>query len=593
MANISLREKRTVIYLTLYIAMFVLMCYPRPVQANVSLTLTGGNWVIGALKSSTETNTTGDTWTITNDSGGYEYFEISVVVTNGTWVARTIDDNANANNEFILREDTSAGKLITGTNTILIASIADTGTYPFDLWFKAPPIGSTEETETLTVTVTATNWSSTSSWTCGDNLVITHTAGTPNAEGNVAPVTKVVAYETVETALTGASKCWITQNLGASQQAVSVTDDTEVSGGWYWQFNREQGYKLDDDDVTRTPSVWDSSEDGTACDPVVAGTAWCPANDPCTIELGAGWRLPTSAEWTNADGVSGGNWDNYTDTYNSVLKIHAAGYLFSDGSLYNRGEDGIYWSSTEKNSDYADYLSIDSESSYMNDYLSKSRGFSVRCLKDEAEWACGDNLAITHTAGTPNAEGNVAPVTKSVTYGTVETALTGESKCWITQNLGATDQASSATDSDEDSAGWYWQFNLEQGYKHDGTTLTPSWTIGSIDNDSDWIAANDPCTIELGAGWRLPTSAEWTNADGASGGNWDNYTDTYNSVLKIHAAGYLISDGLLYYRGSDGLYWSSAQFSSTAGYFLFFDSTDSYLEYFNKAYGYSVRCLKE
>ncbi len=30
-----------------------------------------------------------------------------------------------------------------------------------------------------------------------------------------------------------------------------------------------------------------------------------------------------------------------------------------------------------------------------------------------------------------------------------------------------------------------------------------------IDENLDWQAANDPCTLELGNGWRLPTYTEW------------------------------------------------------------------------------------
>ena len=71
----------------------------------------------------------------------------------------------------------------------------------------------------------------------------------------------------------------------------------------------------------------------------------------------------------------------------------------------------------------------------------------------------------------------------------------------------------------------------------------------SINENSDWLAANDPCALELGSGWRLPTSTEWTNVD-ASGG-WTDWNGPWNSALKMHAAGYLlVSDGSLDYRGS-------------------------------------------
>ena len=84
---------------------------------------------------------------------------------------------------------------------------------------------------------------------------------------------------------------------------------------------------------------------------------------------------------------------------------------------------------------------------------------------------CGDPLTINHLVS-----GGVAPVDKTVTYGTV-TNIPGEtSKCWITSNLGADHQATAVNDATEASAGWYWQFNRKQGYKHDGTTRTPNTT---------------------------------------------------------------------------------------------------------------------
>jgi hypothetical protein len=197
---------------------------------------------------------------------------------------------------------------------------------------------------------------------------------------------------------------------------------------------------------------------------------------------------------------------------------------------------------------------------------------------------CGGTLAINHTIGV------VCPETKSVNYGTVSSTLGGTgAKCWITQNLGATNQATSATDATDAAAGWYWQFNRKQGYK---VGPTPAWTITSISEASDWVAAQDPCTIELGTGWRIPTYTEWTNADAT--GAWNNYNDTYASVLKLHAAGYLGSSiGSLISRGTYGYYWSSTRDDATNGWTLYFYSSDSYMSYGSKAYGFSLRCLRD
>jgi uncharacterized protein (TIGR02145 family) len=149
------------------------------------------------------------------------------------------------------------------------------------------------------------------------------------------------------------------------------------------------------------------------------------------------------------------------------------------------------------------------------------------------------------------------------------------------------------SDATEASAGWYWQFNHKQGYKHDGTTRTPNtiW-ITSINENSDWLSANDPCTLELGSGWRIPTKTEWTNVDAS--GNWTNSNGPWGSGLKLHAAGNLnISDGSLGNRGSAGHYWSSTQLDATYGWYLGFNSGYSNMYNFYKASGFTARCLRD
>jgi hypothetical protein len=202
----------------------------------------------------------------------------------------------------------------------------------------------------------------------------------------------------------------------------------------------------------------------------------------------------------------------------------------------------------------------------------------------------GGTLVINHVIGV------VAPVTKTVNYGIVLSTLGGTgAKCWITQNLGSSNQATSATDATEAAAGWYWQFNRKQGYKHDGVTRTPNtaW-ITPINENSDWVAAQDPCTIELGAGWRIPTYTEWLNAN--ANGGWVDYNGDYASVLKIHAAGCLyMSDGHLQLRGLNGMYYSSTQFNNTLYYGLSINSSQSGVSWFTitKDMAYTLRCLKD
>lgn len=200
---------------------------------------------------------------------------------------------------------------------------------------------------------------------------------------------------------------------------------------------------------------------------------------------------------------------------------------------------------------------------------------------------CTWNRSYTHIV--THSDGDVAPETKTITYGQTQTSLSGSSKCWTTQNLGASYQAASATDATDAAAGWYWQFNRKQGYK---VGPSPGWTTTSISEESDWSSANDPCKIELGAAWRIPTKTEWESAD--INGGWSSYNHVYASVLKLHALGYLhFNNGSLVGRSDVGDYWSSTQGSATHGWCLGFGNSTSYVFKNNKAYGFSLRCLRD
>jgi hypothetical protein len=176
----------------------------------------------------------------------------------------------------------------------------------------------------------------------------------------------------------------------------------------------------------------------------------------------------------------------------------ASGYRWSTSNVYETAEDlGTSTSKTEAGltpgTSYTRYV-----------WASNACDHSpATTLNATTTFTCGNSISKTHVAG------SVAPVTKSTTYGTVSGIPGEESKCWITSNLGSDHQATSVDDATEASAGWYWQFNRMQGYKHDGAIRTPNtaWTTW-IGENSNWLIASDPCHIELGGAWRLPTASE-------------------------------------------------------------------------------------
>lgn len=206
---------------------------------------------------------------------------------------------------------------------------------------------------------------------CPTSLLIDHVAG-----DGICPVTISIRYGVVESDLTGEHKCWITRNLGAEFQASAPGDPTNEAAGWYWQFNRLQGYQFDEG--VRTPDTeWMNNPD------VIM--EWAPENDPCRSLLGPGWRIPTEYEWRNVLINSG--WTNFYDSYASELKIHGAGELgFMDGILYGRGSYGTYWSRTAINDEIIlgnrPWLIQFLDNDVKTDYGLKESGHTIRCLKD-------------------------------------------------------------------------------------------------------------------------------------------------------------------------------------------------------------------
>ena len=317
--------------------------------------------------------------------------------------------------------------------------------------------------------------------------------------------------------------------------------------------------------TTYTRYIWAYSSCGESA--MTTLTATVPAAVPAAPVAATHVATQTSIvwNWNSVPDATGYKW-NTTDDYGSAIDM---------GSVTTRSETGITCGTA-----YTRYV-----------WAYNGCGYSLSAALNQATvacWACGiSTMTINHVAG------SVAPVTKTTTYGTV-TNIPGElTKCWITSNLGSDHQATAVNDATEASAGWYWQFNRKQGYKHDGSTRTPNTTwISSISETSDWLTANDPCNIELGTTWHLPTYTEWYNVDNTGG--WTTWTGPWGSGLKLHAAGYLYySGGSLYHRGSGGYYWSSTQNDATIGWYLGFGSGDGSMYNYGKAYGFSARCVRD
>jgi uncharacterized protein (TIGR02145 family) len=113
----------------------------------------------------------------------------------------------------------------------------------------------------------------------------------------------------------------------------------------------------------------------------------------------------------------------------------------------------------------------------------------------------------------------------------------------------------------------------------------------SPQNNNLWQGVNginNPCPT----GFRLPTRSEWASLITAAG--ITNSATAYGSSLKLTVAGYrLYNTAALTNRGSSGYYWSSSLSGGYALYFYVSLSAQSSSGGVYRAYGFSVRCVKD
>jgi len=214
-----------------------------------------------------------------------------------------------------------------------------------------------------------------------EGQVLTFSGDVPTWE---KPAIPTVGVTDVYNHATG--KVWMDRNLGTSQVATSSTDAAAYGDIYQWG-RAADGHESRTSGTTATLSNSDTPGHG---DFITAGSSpydWrSPINDnlwqgvsgtnnPCP----SGYRLPTEAEW-QAELTSWSS-NNAAGAFASLLKLPVAGTRsYSNGSLYNVGSSGYYWSSTVSGTDARILYFGSSNASMFSNY--RAYGFSVRCLKD-------------------------------------------------------------------------------------------------------------------------------------------------------------------------------------------------------------------
>ena len=207
-----------------------------------------------------------------------------------------------------------------------------------------------------------------------------------------------VAYKTVRAA---DGKIWIQQNLGSPQVAFHSMD--MASYGHFFQWGRwDDGHQLPNSStIIGNSSIQNPSQitpgnpnfiksetqsnawwgvGGLSTD-TWSGTMATSTNgkDPCTA-LGAGWHLPSAADWQNV--IDHENISSTFNAFQSNLKLPAGAIRFSNnGNVHVQGDIGYFWTNTADGSN-AKAVFIDNAYGLFISPTERGQGFPCRCLKD-------------------------------------------------------------------------------------------------------------------------------------------------------------------------------------------------------------------
>jgi uncharacterized protein (TIGR02145 family) len=232
---------------------------------------------------------------------------------------------------------------------------------------------------------------------------------------------------------------------------------------------------------------------------------------------------------------------------------------------------------------------------------------TVNCLQSWNGKLWDDDGCAPTPPGPTYPAGSVFCASGATTIVEVTNSSTG--KIWMDRNLGASQVATSSTDANSYGDLYQWGRNSD-GHQCRNSATTSTLSSSNQPGHGDFIiygshpydwrspantnlwqgvnGVNNPCP----SGYRLPTETE-LDAERLSWSPNNNSGGAFASPLKLPMAGNRNdSNGSLDNVGSFGYYWSST-FIGTGSRYLYFYSSNANMSTNSRAFGFSVRCLKD
>ncbi|MBQ9029685.1 InlB B-repeat-containing protein [Candidatus Saccharibacteria bacterium] len=424
--------------------------------------------------------------------------------------------------------------------------------------------------------------------------------------------------------------CWMVENLRITNKVLdSTTSDLADGTTFTVPASTKQAFTESFAGVTPRMALSDNTSYGGYYNFTAAtagtGNGYNQGTTSGTYSIcPKGWTLPTKDNFVSLDkafGYSGENRTGGTAQWNASYANtnYSAGYpgmalagrYYSDYPNLYSGQSAAYWSSTTASTTHAYYLDFGTGSTYLypQNQVSKFLGASVRCIvkpdtmqnlncntintgttvtlkdtRDEQDYTVY-RFPNAGTAGSsyPSSMAGYCLMTKDLSLGYVtggsmtkgeDLVLTADTSAAAGTITARTDKSNWSTTNSDD--------NLQ--YINGPKSGSEAYSSHSY---YSFGAAQKVCP----KGWRLPTQTQYNNIATFMGGNNSTGSSTIRSAPYNFVFGGGFGSGGWNDVGSEGYYWSSAQYSSASAYFLDFHSSNLYTYYSSKYNGISVRCI--